>query len=167
MRHFYRLFLFFVFSATFLTGCDDSYKIESFGDGSGSTEVTKNEITEKEVITGNGNPEDANDGEESSDNKDFEDNIIYVYVCGAVKKPDVYKLPEGSIAKDAIERAGGLTDSAAVNYINPAKRISDGERIFIPTEEEIQSGAFPEDIYESDVNDTETGKININTALNL
>ena len=161
MRHFYKIFLFFVFCAAFLTGCDDSYKIESFGDGIGSTEVTEIEITEKEAISGDINPEDRSD---SSDNKDFESSIIYVYVCGAVKKPDVYELPEGSIAKDAIEMAGGLTDSAAVNYINPAKRISDGERIFIPTEEEIQSGTFPEDIYEADENAIETGKININTA---
>lgn len=34
---------------------------------------------------------------------------IWVYVCGEVRDPGVYELPEGSRITDAVEAAGGMT----------------------------------------------------------
>lgn len=62
--------------------------------------------------------------------------LLKVYVTGAVKNPDVYDIKEGSIVKDAIEIAGGPTESADLVAINLARRISDGEEIIVPEKRE-------------------------------
>lgn len=52
-----------------------------------------------------------------------ENNISYIVVeiKGEVKKPDVYELEEGSIIKELIDVAGGLTEEADISRINRAK----------------------------------------------
>ena len=45
--------------------------------------------------------------------------------------PDVYTLNEGSIIKDLIEIAGGLTEDADISNINRAKEIKNHELIII------------------------------------
>ncbi len=40
---------------------------------------------------------------------------IYVYVTGAVKKPGVYKFPEGSRIFEVVEAAGGFTSKADIS----------------------------------------------------
>lgn len=68
---------------------------------------------------------------------------IYVDVCGAVAEPGVYKLEEGSRVFHAIEAAGGYLPEAAQGYINQAGILSDGQQIFVPTEEELADPASP------------------------
>ncbi len=62
---------------------------------------------------------------------------IWVDVSGAVVSPGVYKLTEEARTKDALIAAGGLTDEAdrvfVARIINLAQKISDGDKIFIPT----------------------------------
>ncbi len=58
---------------------------------------------------------------------------VVVHVAGAVHDPGVYRLPTGSRVTDAIKRAGGTTGSAAVDVINLAARLADGQQIQIPT----------------------------------
>lgn len=70
-------------------------------------------------------------------NNDREDGqMIMVDVGGAVLKPGVYQLPEGSRVKDALISSGGISASADRNYlaqtINAARPLNDGEKIFIP-----------------------------------
>lgn len=57
--------------------------------------------------------------------------LVVIDVRGAVEKPDVYKLPEGSRVQDALERAGGAKngDTSALNL---ARKLNDGEQIFVP-----------------------------------
>ena len=43
------------------------------------------------------------EGETSIENK--EEQFLSVYICGAVKHPDVYQLLEGARIKDAVEKA--------------------------------------------------------------
>ena len=50
-------------------------------------------------------------------------NKIVAEIKGEVVKPDVYTLNEGSIIRDLIEAAGGLTPEADISNINRAKRI--------------------------------------------
>lgn len=94
------------------------------------------------------------------------DEEIYVFVCGQVMTPGVYKLPADSRIYQAIEAAGGLLETAAGDCINQAELMKDGQRIYIPTAEEVQSGAFKA----ADGNDdnpaasASDGRVNLNTA---
>ena len=58
-------------------------------------------------------------------------NKIVAEIKGEVVKPDVYTLNEGSIIRDLIEAAGGLTPEADISYINRAKELSNHELIII------------------------------------
>ena len=56
---------------------------------------------------------------------------LRVHVTGAVRAPGVYDLPQNSIVQDAINAAGGLTESATVEYLNLAEILTDGQQIFV------------------------------------
>lgn len=84
---------------------------------------------------------------------------IYVYVCGAVNSPGVVALQEGSRAEAALEAAGGFRQDARTDYVNLAARVSDGEKLYFPTEEE--TAGLPAELSEESGGD---GLININTA---
>ena len=64
---------------------------------------------------------------------------IYVYVCGAVNNPDVYEMQEGDRMYQAVNMAGGMTEDAAAQYVSLAMEVEDGQRLYIPTKEEIES----------------------------
>lgn len=55
-----------------------------------------------------------------------------VHVAGAVRRPGVYRLPAGSRVADALERAGGATARAALDAINLAARLTDGQQVVVP-----------------------------------
>ncbi|MBR1861143.1 MAG: helix-hairpin-helix domain-containing protein [Lachnospiraceae bacterium] len=61
---------------------------------------------------------------------------IYVYVCGAVKEPGLYILPEGSRINDALTLAGGFAKGADEVYLNLAAPVYDGEQLYFPLEGE-------------------------------
>ena len=66
---------------------------------------------------------------------------ICVYVCGAVQKPGVFRLPAGSRVFEAIEQAGGLREDAAFSAVNQAAVLEDGTQVTVPTQEEVKAGA--------------------------
>lgn len=91
-------------------------------------------------------------------------NTIVVEIKGEVMNPDVYTLNEGSIIKDLIEAAGGLTQDADISNINRAKEIKNHELIVIrnindPNIEEKGEAKYNETNEESD-----DGKISINDS---
>jgi len=88
---------------------------------------------------------------------------IYIYVCGAIQKPGVYTMPQGSRVCDVFEVAGGFTDVAAVDYWNQARVLSDGEMIYVPTILEASERDFRNLDFNKSTDDS-NGKININTA---
>ena len=59
--------------------------------------------------------------------------MIFVEIKGEVLIPDVYELQEGSIVKDLIEKAGGLTSEANITNINRAKKLQNHELVIIST----------------------------------
>lgn len=77
---------------------------------------------------------------------------IYVHVCGAVRSPGLKRLPEGSRVWDALEMAEGFTEDADQSAVNLAAPVSDGQQLYFPTMEEVQSG------------EPDGGKVNLNTA---
>ena len=66
---------------------------------------------------------------EAADSEEEEAASVWVYVCGEVRTPGVYELPEGSRITDAVEAAGGMTEGAAGTYLNLAETVSDGQKI--------------------------------------
>ena len=58
---------------------------------------------------------------------------VAVYVCGAVERPGIVYLPEGSRKAEALEAAGGFSEDADRNYVNLAAKIKDEEQIYFPT----------------------------------
>lgn len=122
--------------------------------------------------------------EESNDNMEYtetleedttiinEDNIdrnkIIVEIKGEVAKPDVYQLEEGSIIKDLIDMAGGVTEEADLSRINRAEELLNHELIIIGNiNDETESSVVQNNsTYSSNGNNSDKGStlININTA---
>jgi competence protein ComEA len=61
---------------------------------------------------------------------------VVVQAAGAVVKPGVYDLPVGARVDDLVDAAGGLTKRADRNRVNLAAPLSDGERVWLPSEGE-------------------------------
>jgi competence protein ComEA len=93
--------------------------------------------------------------------------VIYAHICGAVVNPGVYQVETGARLVDLIGLSGGLTQEADGDYINQAQLVSDGQRIYIPTKEELKN--LPASDYQAgeqgdSENSGESSLININTA---
>lgn len=80
------------------------------------------------------------------------ESLIVVEIKGEVVNPDVYTLNEGSIIKDLIDIAGGLTTEADISNINRAKEIKNHELIIIKnindktTEDEVIEDSISEEV---------------------
>lgn len=84
-------------------------------------------------------------------------SMIFVYVCGKVKSPGVYELPNGSRYADAIKAAGGIKKTGDLDSLNLAQKVSDGEKIeILSIDDKTQTTVAS--------NDEKDGLININTA---
>ncbi len=64
---------------------------------------------------------------------------LVVYVTGEVHNGGVYGLAPGSRVADAIEAAGGLTENAAIDDLNLARVVVDGEHLKVLTVEEVEN----------------------------
>lgn len=89
--------------------------------------------------------------EESKDNKEKEvneedkkENIssetgIFVHIDGYVNNPGVYQIKENERINLLIEKAGGLKNGYSIKNINLAAKLSDGDKVYIPSIEEEKS----------------------------
>jgi competence protein ComEA len=57
---------------------------------------------------------------------------LFVNVVGAVRRPGLYRLKDGSRVADVVTRAGGPTPKAQIELLNLAARVADGEQIVVP-----------------------------------
>jgi competence protein ComEA len=57
---------------------------------------------------------------------------LYVHVAGAVRRPGLLRLPPGSRAATALEKAGGPTRRADLTLVNLAAPVQDGQQIVVP-----------------------------------
>lgn len=105
---------------------------------------------EEVIIENNVEEDDAGEAEE-----------LGVHIAGAVKKPGVYYFSLGSRVDDALRQAEPLAE-ADLNALNLARKLADGEKIYVP-----KKGETPEQALNGTVL-TEQGasgqKVNINTA---
>ena len=129
--------------------------------------------------------------EESKDNKEKEGNEedkkenissetgIFVHIDRYVNNPGVYQIKENERTNVLIEKAGGLKNGYSIKNINLAAKLSDGDKVYIPSiEEEKTLGNQNNNISvntvgkhtnngnnsNNNVNITKNNKININTA---
>ena len=146
-----------------LTACLSGCKREK--ESSGIEEISLEETaesgeTEEEDLSGETQEEDK---EESGE----EPGSIFVYVCGQVAAPGVYELPGDARVYQAIEMAGGTLEGASPESLNLAQQAEDGQKIYVPTEEEAQTGAALQDTMggaQDTASDQAAGKVNLNTA---
>ncbi len=92
---------------------------------------------------------------------------VYVDVDGAVVRPGVYRLKDGARVSQAIDAAGGLTAEADVTGLNRASKITDGQKIYVPTVGEQQAAAAVGGADSAAVASgagSSSGLVNINTA---
>jgi len=57
---------------------------------------------------------------------------MFVDVVGAVRRPGLYRVPDGARVADALARAGGVTSKAQLELVNLAARVADGEQVVVP-----------------------------------
>ena len=84
--------------------------------------------------------------------------LLSVHVAGAVAKPGLYRLEEGSRVADALSTAGGATPDGILDDVNLASRLKDGEKILVPRSS--GQGSAPGAVQQS----SESTLINVNTA---
>jgi competence protein ComEA len=60
---------------------------------------------------------------------------LLVHVVGAVRTAGLYRLDDGSRVDDAIRAAGGAKPKAALDAINLAAPVADGQQVIVPVRE--------------------------------
>ena len=94
-------------------------------------------------------------------------SVIYVYVCGAVQAPGVYALQDGMRVYEALAAAGGFREDADTQWLNQAAPVQDGQRLYVYTQEEVQTlAADASQTTGSDPGsgDAAHGRVDLNTA---
>lgn len=113
-------------------------------------------------------PGDASPGDDESSAKSSSAAEVYVDVDGAVVRPGVYRLKDGARVSQAIDAAGGLMAEADVTGLNRASKITDGQKIYVPTVGEQQAAAAVGGAESSAATTpgagSSSGLVNINTA---
>lgn len=157
------LFMNVLFAGMGLSGCQN-HKTEIMLD---------DQDTEKNTETESGSEETSdeitvlNEAELSEIPQEEIQEEIFVDVCGAVANPGVYEMDADSRVFQVIEAAGGFLPEAASASVNQAQPVSDGQQIYVPTQEEVEEGTMPAVIQQTETagdSDTAEGVVNINTA---
>jgi len=99
--------------------------------------------------------------------------MIAIHITGAVNRPGLIYLNQGARIDDAIKQAGGATKKANLNKVNLAYVLSDGQKIYIPSNDDkeeniayIISNSGENIVVEDGSKGLKgvNGKVNINTA---
>jgi len=86
---------------------------------------------------------------------------LVVHVVGAVRRPGLYRLREGSRVADAVAKAGGATPKADVALVNLAAPVADGTQIVVPRRVPTVPGPMPGG---GDDASAPAGPVHLNTA---
>lgn len=115
------------------TGENKERKTQDLGKKQASVELDGSAASESSMVK-----EEAGEADQSG-LQESEEMFLHVHVCGAVKNAGVYLLSEGSIVQDAIDAAGGVVKDGAVDYLNLAGTVSEGDKIYVPFLKEVES----------------------------
>ena len=58
---------------------------------------------------------------------------IFVHIDGYINNPGVYEIKENDRIKTLIDKAGGFKEGYSIKNINLAAKLSDGDKIYIPS----------------------------------
>jgi competence protein ComEA len=100
-------------------GQGSAIRIEGGGDGS------------VQGAAGGAGASDGSDGQTAA-GADRGGASIYVHVAGAVRRPGLVQVPDGSRVAVALERAGGPRRRAELSGVNLAARLEDGQQVIVP-----------------------------------
>ena len=102
------------------------------------------------------------DNDKSEENKEQKDDnskeqivnggVIFVHIDGYINNPGVYEIKENERIKTWIDKAGGCKEGYSIKNINLAAKLSDGDKIYIPS------------ISEEKVSENNNNNININSS---
>lgn len=111
----------------------------------------------------------SNSEEVSNNIKENNSTDVVVEIKGEVKKPDVYTLKDGSIIKDLIDIAGGITENGDISMINRADILKNHQLIIVPNINDKKEQGDGVNVVgaelQSNLNSSNThSKVNINTA---
>ncbi len=132
MKYVFMRLLFFLGSLLVLCGCTEEEEIIIFSSSSDAEIYAQNTPATAE-----------------------NENKILVYVCGAVMEPGVVELEATARVIDAVNLVGGMLPEADAAYLNLAGKLTDGEKIYVPTI--IETEAWKKEQMQVDI-------VNINTA---
>jgi competence protein ComEA len=90
--------------------------------------------------------------------------MLVVDVAGAVRRPGLYKLPQGSRIADALARAGGETKHADSLLVNLAAPLADGEQVLVPASVGASTATGAADAPVGDAPPSPTAPVDLNTA---
>ena len=156
-------------SVSGMSGCQN-HKTEIMLDGEDTSENSeiREDSKENPQVTENPDATELAAGPDASEaSEDTEPETIFVDVCGAVTNPGVYEINADSRVFQVIEAAGGFLSEAASSTVNQAQPVSDGQQIYVPTQEEVEEGTLPAAIQPVDPGSgtgATDGVVNINTA---
>ena len=99
---------------------------------------------------------------EYSEESSVQPQVVFVDISGAVEKPGVYEVSEGTRLFEVIEMAGGLSEDADPDNVNQTSFVEHGQKIIIPLKgSDAESGLLPGN---TEYTGETSGLININTA---
>jgi competence protein ComEA len=88
--------------------------------------------------------------------------LLVVDVAGRVRRPGLYRLPEGSRVDDAITAAGGPLRGVDLSSLNLAAKVADGQQILVGRPATGLVGAVPAG--GADVTSQSTAPVSLNSA---
>ena len=149
-------------------------KVKEFEEKETTGNIEKNITVSEENI---GNKENEGNEEDKKENISSETGI-FVHIDGYVNNPGVYQIKENERTNVLIEKAGGLKNGYSIKNINLAAKLSDGDKVYIPSVEEektlgnqnnnnvntIGKHTNNGNNLNNNVSITKNNKININTA---
>lgn len=157
------LFMNVLFAGMGLSGCQN-HKTEIMLDDQDTEKNTETESGSEEISN---EVTVLNEAELSEIPQEEIQAEIFVDVCGAVANPGVYEMDADSRVFQVIEAVGGFLPEAASASVNQAQPVSDGQQIYVPTQEEVEEGTMPAVIQQTETagdSDMAEGVVNINTA---
>jgi competence protein ComEA len=155
----------------FGTASDDTSAGDTAGNTGANNDKSTSGSTDKNGAKDNQSTTDTGNGSQTT----IGDTVvkIKVYICGYVKNPGVYELESGARIEQLLKACGGASEKACLEAVNLAKRLSDGEMVYIPSIEEVAKNGsffdyisgFTQGTYPGgDSNDSESKIVNINLA---
>ena len=65
---------------------------------------------------------------------------ISIYICGEVQNPGVYEVDCGTMLNEVALKAGGFTESAAIEHLNLVYEFNSNISVYIPNEDTLSQG---------------------------